>query len=131
MSLRLPVRPRRMHIDPAYAIVNLVLLLIFFFMVSGQETRLTTQVELAETQALPPGKLPPPLLEIISDNDWRLDGQPIRPELLAAALPASDIPVHLLIDRSAPAELLLAILRRPELTDRQIRFVTRRMGVKP
>lgn len=130
MSLRLPQRTGRMRIDPAYAIVNIVLLLIFFFLVSGREQEIDSQLQLAETTELPAGNAPPPTLEIISTNNWILNGQPVRPELLAAALPADDQPIHLLIDRSANSGLLLQVLNRPELADRPIRLVTRRAGVK-
>lgn len=130
MSLRLPQRTGRMRIDPAYAIVNIVLLLIFFFLVSGREQEIDSQLQLAETTELPAGNAPPPTLEIISANNWILNGQPVRPELLAAALPADDQPIHLLIDRSANSGLLLQVLNRPELADRPIRLVTRRAGVK-
>lgn len=131
MSLNLPARRMRMRIDPAYSIVNIVLLLIFFFLLAGQETRITSELQLAQTTALPAGQLPPPVLEIISDTEWRLDGQTLRPELLAAALPEGDAPLHLLIDRGAPSAQLLSILRRPELADRQIRLVTVRGAAAP
>ena len=128
MSLNLPARRMKMRIDPAYSIVNIVLLLIFFFLLAGQKTPFTSDLRLAETTQLPAGNMPSPVLEILSEDQWRLDGQPLRPELLATALPDEEVPIHLVIDREARSALLLAILRRPELADRPIRLVTQHGG---
>lgn len=124
MSLNLPRRPLPARLDPALAIVNIVLLLIFFFLSAGQSTRPIGDLQLARTQQLPPGTLPSPVLELRGAERWLLDGQPILPELLAAALAPHDGPLHVMIDRQAPASLLLELLRRPELEGHDIRLVT-------
>ncbi|WP_405402636.1 ExbD/TolR family protein [Paracoccus sp. Ld10] len=126
MSLNLPVRTARVRIDPALAIVNVVLLLIFFFLVSGREQRALGDLELSQTSQLPNAALPSPVLELHPSGDWLLDGQPVQPDLLAAALPDGEAPVHVMIDRDAPAHQLMDLLRRPELAARPLRLVTLR-----
>lgn len=129
MSLRLPARhPDRLRIDTSLAIVNIVLLLIFFFLVAGQETRIPRDLRLAQTSRIAPAALPSPILEIRSDEDWLLDGKPVSPELLPAALAGSGEVVHLMIDRDAKANLLIAALGHPELVRREVRLVTLRAG---
>ena len=125
MSLRLPIsRGRRIQVDTSLAIVNIVLLLIFYFLLAGQDPKFETRLELATTTALKPDTLPSPVLEVLGPEDWRLDGRPILPEALPGALAASAGPLHLLLDRNAPAGLLVGLMRRPELAGRELRLVT-------
>lgn len=125
MSLHLPSRrDRRVQVDSALSIVNIVLLLIFYFLLTGQAPRVETPLQLARTAALSAEELPSPVLEIRGPQDWLLDGAAIGPEMLPAALASSPGPVHLLIDRAAPSSLLMAVLRRPELADHDLRLVT-------
>ncbi len=130
MSLRLPARRRVSQIDVSLAIVNIVLLLIFFFVVSGQEYADMGDVNLSETSALPLERLPKPLLVIDRAGEWSLDGEPITPELLPIALQeqggAGDL--FLVLDRAAPASQLIAALNRPELEPFRLRLVTLRQG---
>ncbi|WP_323718661.1 ExbD/TolR family protein [Paracoccus aminovorans] len=125
MSLNLPSRDgRRVQVDTALAIVNIVLLLIFYFLIAGQAPRLQTPLELSSTATLSPENLPSPVLEVRGPEDWLLDGDPVRPEMLPAALASVPGPVHLLMDRRAPSGLLVQVLRRPELAGHDIRLVT-------
>lgn len=125
MSLNLPSRAeRRVQVDTSLAIVNIVLLLIFFFLMVGQAPRMQTPLELATTTTLAQQELPSPMLELRGPDEWLLDGDPIRPEMLPAALAQVSGPVHLLMDRTAPASLLVAVLRRPELAGHDLRLVT-------
>ena len=78
----------------------------------------------AMTSTLSPDTLPSPVLEVVGPEDWRLDGRPILPEALPGALAASSGPLHLLLDRNAPAGLLVGLMRRPELAGRELRLVT-------
>ncbi len=131
MSLRLPPPRPRARMDVSLAIVNLVLLLIFFFLISGRMDAPTGRgIDVAHTSELPLDQLPRPVLVVPETGDWLLDGVPVSPELLAVALDAlpPDLPVHLVIDRSAPAERLAAMLARPELAARSVRLVTVRDG---
>lgn len=131
MGLSLPRRPGLSRIDPALAVVNIVLLLIFFFLSAGQPDSAAGRVELARTRHLPPDSLPAPVLELAGPEQWFLDGQPVRPELLAAALDGQDLPLHVMIDRHAPAGLLLELMRSPGIEGRDIRLVTRPEGPAP
>lgn len=125
MSLDLPSRrDRRIQVDSSLAIVNIVLLLIFYFLLAGQAPQVQTPLNLSSTATLSAEDLPSPVLEIRGPQDWRLDGTPIQPEMLPAALTAAPGPVHLLMDRAAPSSLLMQILRRPELADHDILLVT-------
>lgn len=125
MSMRLPIgRGRRVQVDTSLAIVNIVLLLIFYFLLAGQDPKFATGLELATTTTLHPDKLPSPVLEVIGPDDWRLDGRPILPEALPGALADSAGPLHLLLDRDAPAGLLVGLMRRPELAGHELRLVT-------
>ena len=59
MSLRLPAsRGRKVQVDTSLAIVNIVLLLIFYFLLAGQDPKFATQLELATTSTLSPGATP-------------------------------------------------------------------------
>ena len=130
MSLRLPARRRVSQIDVSLAIVNIVLLLIFFFVVSGQEYADMGDVNLSETSALPLERLPKPLLVIDRAGEWSLDGEPITPELLPIALQeqGGTGDLFLVLDRAAPASQLIAALNRPELEPFRLRLVTLRQG---
>lgn len=125
----LPVRRRRDGPDTAIAIVNLVLLLILFFLVSGGlwNRDAPTGLRLAETRAFDPARLPRPLLELTPDGRLALDGQAVAlaglPEALAGASR-----VHLLIDRSAPARQLLHLLGSAGFDGREVVLVTVRAG---
>ena len=131
MALSLPRRRPLPRIDPALAVVNIVLLLIFFFLSAGQPDSAATGVELAHSRHLPPDNLPAPVLELRGPEQWFLDGQPVRPELLGAALGDGDQPLHVMIDRHAPSGLLLDLLRSPGIEGNDIRLVTRPDGPAP
>lgn len=126
MALNLPPRRHeRAHIDTSLSIVNIVLLLLFFFMIVGQTARPAPGVELSRTEDLPLEQLPSPILIVEQDGAWLLDGEPISPDLLPAAVPATGGEIlHLMIDREAPASLLVETLNDPVLTDYDLRLVT-------
>ncbi|MDO5704946.1 MAG: biopolymer transporter ExbD [Paracoccus sp. (in: a-proteobacteria)] len=130
MSVSLPPPPQRLRIDVSLAIINIVLLLIFFFLVSGQMTASNqpATMDLPETTDLPLDQLPRPILIVTPDGDWTLDGQPVAPDLLGVAVAALQRPVtlHVLIDRAAPADTLVTVLRNPALRDIAVRLVTLR-----
>ncbi len=126
MALNLPPRRHeRAHIDTSLSIVNIVLLLLFFFMIVGQTARPAPGVDLARTEDLPLEQLPSPILIVEGDGNWLLDGDPISPELLPAAIPAAGGQIlHLMMDREAPADLLVETLNNPFLADYDLRLVT-------
>lgn len=128
MSARLPRRPSGLRVDTSLAIVNIVLLLIFFFVVNGQTIAGDRghALDLPQTADLPLDRLPRPILIVDPGGEWLLDGQPVAPDLLHVAVDALPRPVtlHVLIDRSAPADALVALLRNPALHDIPVRLVT-------
>lgn len=119
-------RPAR-GLDVSLAIVNIVLLLIFFFLATGRLLNpVGPDIDLSQTTDLPLDVLPSPILVVGTDGGWSLDGAPLAPDLLAAAVATFDTParLHLLIDRGAPASALLDLVGRPELAEVDLRLVT-------
>ncbi|MFD1795515.1 biopolymer transporter ExbD [Paracoccus aurantiacus] len=133
MALNLPARrTERAHIDTSLSIVNIVLLLLFFFIIVGQAARPQPGIDLSQTTDLPLEQLPSPILLVDADGEWLLDGQPISPELLPAAMTGGAGQVlHLMIDRDAPASLLVDALNDPVLADYDLRLVTLNERVTP
>lgn len=127
MKRPFPTPRPKAHLDVSLAIVNIVLLLIFFFLATGRLLNpADSDLLLAETSELPLDQLPSPILVIKSDGEWELDGAALAPEVLEAALQSLPQPVtlHILINRSAPANALLNVINRPELAEIEIRLVT-------
>ena len=125
-TLTSPRKP--VKLDVSLAIVNIVLLLILFFLATGQLLNPQTgDVDLAETKDLPLDALPTPIL-IVDGESWQLDGTLVAPELLDVAL--ADLPqpivLHVLIARDAPATGLLEVMNTPALSDVELRLVTLR-----
>lgn len=120
----LPQRPHRVQPDVSLAIVNIVLLLILFFLATGALVNAPpTGVDLSETRDLPIDQLPQPVLAVEPDGTLLLDGVPVQPDDLGREL--ADQPLlHVLIDRSAPAQDLVDLLTRPGLESLEIRLVT-------
>lgn len=117
---RPPLRP-----DVSLAIVNIVLLLILFFLASGALINASApmDVEMAETSDLDIAHLPRPVLAITANGGLELDGAPVLPDDLAQALAAAQT-LHLVIDREAPATQVLDLLGRPGLERLDVRLVT-------
>ncbi len=121
----LPPAPRRQP-DFSLAIVNIVLLLVFFFLITGSLVQQgETEVDLAETSALPLERLPRPLLLIDAAGAMALDGQGVTADGLAAALgPDRPEALYLLADAGLPADRLLGLTARPDLAGISLRLVT-------
>lgn len=114
----------RAKIDSSLAMVNIVLLLIFFFISSGSilASREVT-VALPETINLSLDALPSPLLEIQPDGGMVLDGVEIAAGALAAA--TLDTPVlHVLADRDTNAIRVFEVLEAENLVAVELRLVT-------
>ena len=119
----LPPKAARQPVDTSLAIVNIVLLLIFFFLATGSLMNSPNfGVALAETSELPIDLLPQPIL-ILEPGGYALNGEPIEPDALAAAL-VDDPILHVLVDRDAPAGALLELMGRDDLFATEIRLVT-------
>jgi biopolymer transport protein ExbD len=133
MKPLLPPR-KKSEMDVSYAIVSIVFLLMFFFLLTGQMQNQTAQgMALAETSELPLDRLPSPILIVGEAGAWALDGKPVAPDLLALALQDLEQPVilHVLIGKEAPADALLAVVTRPDLANIELRLVTLRRSVQP
>ena len=134
MIRALPRRHVPVGLDVSLAIVNIVLLLIFFFLATGQLLNPPTEgVEISETTELPIDQLPAPILIVRDTGTWELDGTPVAPDLFGVAVGALETPLtlHVLIGRDAPASTLLDIVNRPELADAAIKLVTLRRTERP
>lgn len=127
----LPKITRKIPLDFSLTTVNIVLLLIFFFLVSGSmvETEELT-VDLAQTSELPLDRLPRPLLLMDVGGKLRLNGQPVTASTLRQALDPllhTDTPrLHILADRDVAAGALVSLIQQPDLTGIQIKLVTLR-----
>lgn len=133
MTRPLPRPKQPTQLDVSLAIVNIVLLLIFFFLATGRLLNpVGPDLDLSQTSELPLDQLPSPILVINADGTWDLNGNVVAPDLLDVALQNLPQPVvlHLLINRDAPANALIQVINRPELTETEIRLVTlhRRQG---
>ena len=120
----LPPRPQMVQTDTSLAIVNVVLLLLLFFLASGSliATR-DTEIQLPSTQELFPEQLPSPLLEVRLDGSLRLDGDPTTlPRLNTALTPGGTL--YVLMERTAPALDLLELLAQPPFAEMNVTLVT-------
>lgn len=118
-----PPRPRHRP-DVSLAIVNIVLLLILFFLATGAIMNTpNTSVDLAETQDLPIDGLPRPVLVVQASGELELDEMPITRADLAEAL-ANETLLHVLVGRDASALELLTLLDDPAFDALDIRLVT-------
>lgn len=122
----LPRRKSRLRPDVGLAIVNIVLLLILFFLVVGQSTA-QGDIRLPRSAEVDLEQLPRPTLSV-TESAWFLDGTPVAPEYVAIAMQShpAGTPLNILIDRDAPATLLSGVIGRDELRDIPLRLVTLR-----
>lgn len=126
MALRrvLPAPRGRIRADVSLAIVNIVLLLIFFFLATGGLLNSPSYgVDLSTTDDLPIEMLPKPLLIVGPGGQLSLNGEPVAIEVLGPRL-IGEARVHLLIDRTTPATDLVDLLSQPELAAVEVQLVT-------
>ncbi len=128
MKLRLPpnTKPHKSTLDFSLATVNIVLLLIFFFLISGSLVATEEmEVDMSETADLPLETLPRPLLLMRPEGEtWLLDGIPVTREALPETT-RGDL-LHILADKSLPASALISLLRDPALDGITLKLVTLR-----
>jgi biopolymer transport protein ExbD len=114
--------------DFGLAQVNIVLLLVLFFLVVGTIVETSEQaVRLPETTDLPLERLPRPLLLIDGGETWQLDGEALTPIEVVARLidnPDGVRRVHLLMAQDLPADVMFGVLRRLEDTGLGVALVT-------
>ncbi len=124
----LPPPSSKTGMDTSLAIVNIVLLLVFFYLATGSILNSPDfGVDLSETSELPIDRLPQPILIVASDGSLSLNGDPIASEDLAFAL-IDDPVLHLMMEKEASAADLLDILAREDLFATEIRLVTLHTG---
>lgn len=106
----LPPPPPRKPADFSLATVNIVLLLVLFFLVAGTIVEQDeTGIALPETTELPLERLPRPLLRVTATGEWVLDGTPLdRAGVLAVLAETRPARLSLLVARDTPADVLLA-----------------------
>jgi len=105
--------------DPAIATINIVFLLLLFFVLAGtvvapEETR----VDPAVASDLPGGRLPRPLIALGRTGDIFLDGQPVARTDLAQAIaglsggdPGRPPKVHIIAAHDLAADTLVATVQ--------------------
>lgn len=127
----LPPPPAKQEPDVSLAIVNIVLLLILFFLATGAMMNSPSRgVNIAETLDLPRDQLPRPVLVIGDGGTLELDDAPIAQGDLAAAL-TGERALYVLIDRERPALELLELLATEGLERLDIHLVTAHKEEQP
>ncbi len=105
-------RPERPKPDFSLSTVNIVLLLVLFFLIVGAPAdQAERQIDLPITRDLPLENLPRPLLLVEQGTGALvLDGIEVSPPALEAAIAGGGLErVHLLVSRDHPAHLLLGL----------------------
>jgi biopolymer transport protein ExbD len=124
----IPSRPKRQRPDFSLAVINIVFLLLLFYLATG---RLITHGELMTdvplTQHLPLDHLPRPLLLVTADGSLFLDGAPVLMDALpGAARKAADNSrfLNILAERTVQADKFVDILARINTANVPVRIVT-------
>lgn len=127
----IPRPPTRRRHDFSLATINIVFLLLMFFMIAGsivQKVEVTVDIPLATK--LPLENLPRPLLVVSYNNALFLDGVPVAAANLAQAAAASLVNksgyVNILAERDLPARPLLDALDLLSRAGLPVRIVTLR-----
>ncbi len=122
--LLLPKEEKKAQMDFSLAIVNIVLLLILFFLATGQLMNTTPQgVELSTTSQLEIENLPSPSLVVERGGAMVLNGEDIEADDLTTAL-AQETQLFVLIEGDAPAIDLLQVLAIPGMDRLEVKLVT-------
>ncbi len=124
--------------DFSLAIINVVFLLLFFFILTGSVVqRSEMEVRAPFTKNLPLERLPRPLIVISQDSELFLDGLPIKEDdLIFKISNRPDQPntaikkLNILADGALSANLFLSLVERLRKTGLPIKIVTVRITVK-
>lgn len=126
----LPSRPRRPRHDFSLTVVNIVFLLLLFYLATGsliKRNELETDVPV--TLDLPLERLPRPLLLIAADRSLSLDGAPLTMDELPTMAREAASPggfLNVLADRSMAGREFLEVLARVDAAGVPVRIVTMR-----
>lgn len=132
--VELPRESSRFRPDFSLATVNIVFLLLLFFIVAGTVvTKKEFEVDVAKTENLPLERLPRPLLLINRDNVLFLNGEKLPEEGASRIIKqhfdagANENPVlHVLVPRDFPAIDLLGRLGELDRLGIDVKVVTKR-----
>ncbi|MBX3570561.1 MAG: biopolymer transporter ExbD [Rhizobiaceae bacterium] len=137
MTILPPPAQRRRH-DFTLTMINIVFLLLLFFLTTGSLTnRDEAQSGVPVTSDLPLERLPRPLLLLQTDGTLALDGHRVTIETAGAAarqalaaIGKPDAALNLLADPSIPASTLLTLAERLRSDGLPIQLVTVRRAAK-
>jgi biopolymer transport protein ExbD len=126
----IPVRPKRTRPDFSLTIINIVFLLLLFYLATGSLIKQNElMADIPFTKDMPLERLPRPLLLATADGTLFLDGREIALDAVRPTAPAvvGDRPhLNVLAERTLPADRLLAILAEVQAGGVSARLVTLR-----
>ncbi|MCO5082349.1 MAG: biopolymer transporter ExbD [Rhizobiaceae bacterium] len=134
----IPARPKRARHDFSLTIINIVFLLLLFYLATGsliKQNELTADIPFSKD--MPLERLPRPLLLAAADGTLFLDGQPVSLDALKEIAPQAvgdRAYLNILAERTLPATSLVAILAEVDAGGVAARLVTlreRRDGSAP
>lgn len=103
--------PRR-RAESTIALINVVFLLLIFFLVAGSVAPpLDPEVALASGEGLE-GRAPPDALVLLADGRLRFRGAEVAPEAWLSAREGEDDGVRIVPDRAVPAARLMEVTLR-------------------
>lgn len=122
--MRLSPRPRARG-EPTIALINIVFLMLVFFLVAGQVARPVDREVVLVDAAVAAARVPDDVLVLRADGTILWRSAPVKLEDFAAAQP--DGPLRLLPDRNVPARELIALASTLRAAKgREVRLVTAR-----
>ena len=112
-KLQAPLRPRKSIDDQLIPLINIVFLLLIFFMVAGQITQPEARVEPPESLSRKPAPDQPARLVLERSGALRIDGRKVEAETLARELETDpgSTGITLAADRDVLASDLAPVLR--------------------
>jgi len=111
-NLQPPPRARKSIDDQLIPLINIVFLLLIFFMVAGQITQREAVIDPPASLSRKPAPEDPALLVLERSGALRINGRPIDAQALTSALDAypGDAGITLAADRDVPASGLAPVL---------------------
>lgn len=130
MRTMIPRPARGNKPDFSLATVNIVLLLLLYFLVAGDPaSELERSMMPPQTRDLPLDGLPRPLLVLHPDGALELDGLATRTDDLRRMIADGDLPrVNLLVSETHPARAVMAIAGELGPAGAEVVLVTLRPG---
>lgn len=124
--MRLAPKPRAKS-EPTIALINIVFLMLVFFLVAGQIARPVDRDVTLVDASLPNAKVPDDALVLRADGTllWRGEAVTLLDFAVAQVTEPEGPPLRILPDRDAPARALIAVsVDLRAITGRDIRLVT-------